>query len=69
MYTAYHDVLPMMMLLYLVSVAIFAALKWQGTPTQGKEEGGFGKNDISRFILSRSQELAFHIILASLVLL
>jgi hypothetical protein len=36
MYTAYQDVLPSMMLLYLILAAVVGELKWQGTPTQGK---------------------------------
>jgi hypothetical protein len=35
MYTACHDVPPTMLLLHLIVAAIFGALKWQGTPTQG----------------------------------
>jgi hypothetical protein len=57
----------------VIVVAIFAALKWEVPAlSQGKEEGcgfGFGKNSNSRFIRSISQELAFHIIPASIVTL
>jgi hypothetical protein len=72
MYTAYHDVPPTMMLLYLIVAAVFGALKWQGTLQQGKEEDsaiGFRKNDFSTFILIMPQQLAFRIILASVVTL
>ncbi len=67
-----HDVPPTMMLLYLIVAAIFGALKWQGSTTEGKEEVcgiGFGKSDFSRFILCINQELTFRIILASVVTL
>jgi hypothetical protein len=56
------DVPPVMMLLDLFVAFVFGALKWQAPLTQGKEEDrgiGFGKNDISRFIL-----IMFCIILA-----
>jgi hypothetical protein len=72
MYTAYLDVQPTMMLLYLIVASIFCVLKWQGTLTQGKEQDGgigFRKNNLSIFILIMPQQLAFRIILASIVTL
>jgi hypothetical protein len=71
-YTACHDGALPMMLLDLMA-AVIGALKWQDTPTQGKEEVwcgiGSSKNSISRFILCIPQELAFHNILANVVTL
>jgi hypothetical protein len=72
MYTAYHDVPPIMMLLYLIMAAIFVALKWTGAPQQGKEEVcaiDFEKSDFSRFILIMPLKIAFCIILASVMTL
>jgi hypothetical protein len=45
---------PTMMWLDLIVAVVCAALKWKEPLTQqGKEEdSGFGKNDISRFILN-----------------
>jgi hypothetical protein len=60
------------MLLYLIVAAVFAALNGERPLTQGKEEDssiGFRKNDISKCIRSKSQELAFRNILASVVTL
>ncbi len=59
-----------MMMLSLIVVAVFVASKWMGAQQQGKEEGGgigFWKNDFSRSLLSISQKLDFHIMLASSV--